>query len=447
MSRTITIDPVTRIEGHARITLQLDGDGHLQDARFHVVEYRGFERFCEGHPFTEMAGITARICGICPVSHLLAAAKTGDKLLAVTIPPAAQKLRRLLNLAQLTQSHALSFFHLSSPDFLLGWECDPARRNVFGLMAADPELARRITVLAAADLVDPAPIVSAPLPAGDSGAAVTIARGAVPGPPPPPPAALTVAVTQLSDFAACPRRHFLLHVVGLGEHPASARAPSPDSVDGDLDPLARGTLAHHLLERADLGGGGADLDALLIAGGYDPATPEVADVRAHVRRFLATPFATRLAAAAASGGVRRELPFLLTEPATHGAPIHLRGQIDLLVVDPAGEEVTVVDYKHARAGSGDDYRFQLDAYALAARRLFPEAKRFVAGLAFLRDPDPQPRLVERSAADAARFASDLARLGGDLAGARAARAFDGRPVETCSELGCGYVSRCHPGRP
>ncbi len=142
MSRTITIDPVTRIEGHARITLQLDAGGHLCDARFHVVEYRGFERFCEGHPFTEMAGITARICGICPVSHLLAAAKTGDKLLAVTIPPAAEKLRRLLNLAQLTQSHALSFFHLSSPDFLLGWESDPAKRNVFGLMAADPELAR-----------------------------------------------------------------------------------------------------------------------------------------------------------------------------------------------------------------------------------------------------------------------------------------------------------------
>ena len=142
MSRTITIDPVTRIEGHARITLQLDEGGHLADARFHVVEYRGFERFCEGHPFTEMAGITARICGICPVSHLLAAAKTGDKLLAVQIPPAAEKLRRLLNLAQLTQSHALSFFHLSSPDFLLGWECDPARRNVFGLMAADPDLAR-----------------------------------------------------------------------------------------------------------------------------------------------------------------------------------------------------------------------------------------------------------------------------------------------------------------
>lgn len=142
MTRTITIDPVTRIEGHAKITLHLDEAGRLSDARFHVVEYRGFETFCEGRPFTEMAGITARICGICPVSHLLAAAKTGDKLLAVQPPPAARQLRRLLNLAQICQSHALSFFHLSSPDFLLGWESDPAKRNVFGLMAADPELAR-----------------------------------------------------------------------------------------------------------------------------------------------------------------------------------------------------------------------------------------------------------------------------------------------------------------
>lgn len=142
MTRTITIDPVTRIEGHAKITLHLDAAGELADARFHVVEYRGFEKFCEGRPFTEMAGITARICGICPVSHLLAAAKTGDKLLAVQPPPVACRLRRLLNLAQICQSHALSFFHLSSPDFLLGWESDPACRNVFGLMAANPDLAR-----------------------------------------------------------------------------------------------------------------------------------------------------------------------------------------------------------------------------------------------------------------------------------------------------------------
>lgn len=142
MSKTVIIDPITRIEGHAKISVMLDDAGDVADARFHVVEYRGFEKFCEGRPFTEMAGITARICGICPVSHLICAAKTGDKILAVNIPKAADKLRRLLNLAQITQSHALSFFHLSSPDFLLGWDSDPAKRNVFGLIAADPDLAR-----------------------------------------------------------------------------------------------------------------------------------------------------------------------------------------------------------------------------------------------------------------------------------------------------------------
>lgn len=143
MSKTVVIDPVTRIEGHAKISIYLDDAGEVDDARFHVVEFRGFEKFCEGRPMSEMAGITARICGICPVSHLLASAKTGDKILAVKIPPAADKLRRMMNLAQITQSHALSFFHLSSPDFLLGWDSDPATRNVFGLIAADAELARK----------------------------------------------------------------------------------------------------------------------------------------------------------------------------------------------------------------------------------------------------------------------------------------------------------------
>jgi NAD-reducing hydrogenase large subunit len=142
MAKTILIDPVTRIEGHAKISIYLDDNGKVDDARFHVVEYRGFEKFCEGRPFSEMAGITARICGICPVSHLLASAKTGDKILAVKVPPAGEKLRRLMNLGQITQSHALSFFHLSSPDFFLGWDSDPAKRNVFGLIASDPELAR-----------------------------------------------------------------------------------------------------------------------------------------------------------------------------------------------------------------------------------------------------------------------------------------------------------------
>jgi NAD-reducing hydrogenase large subunit len=106
------------------------------------VEFRGFEKFCEGRPLGEMPGITPRICGICPVSHLLASARAGDAILAVNIPPAADKLRRLMNLGQIVQSHALSFFHLSAPDFLLGWDTAPAQRNVFGLAAAHPELAR-----------------------------------------------------------------------------------------------------------------------------------------------------------------------------------------------------------------------------------------------------------------------------------------------------------------
>ena len=142
MSKRIVIDPVTRIEGHAKISIYLDDGGNVSDAEFHVVEFRGFEKFCEGRPYTEMPGITQRICGICPVSHTLASAKAGDALMAVNIPPAADKLRRLMNLGQIIQSHALSFFHLSAPDFLIGWDSPPPQRNVFGLIAANKELAR-----------------------------------------------------------------------------------------------------------------------------------------------------------------------------------------------------------------------------------------------------------------------------------------------------------------
>ncbi|HWX23142.1 MAG TPA: Ni/Fe hydrogenase subunit alpha [Candidatus Binatia bacterium] len=140
--KRIIIDPVTRIEGHAKISLFLDDAGNISDAEFHVVEFRGFEKFCEGRPYSEMPGITPRICGICPVSHLLASAKAGDAIMAVNIPPAADKLRRVMNLAQIIQSHALSFFHLSAPDFLMGWDTPPAKRNVFGLIASNKELAR-----------------------------------------------------------------------------------------------------------------------------------------------------------------------------------------------------------------------------------------------------------------------------------------------------------------
>lgn len=142
MQRTITIEPVTRIEGHARITVQLDDAGQVADAQLHVTQLRGFEKLAEGRPFREMPSLTARICGICPVSHLLASAKACDELLAVQIPPTAVKLRKLLNYAQMVQSHALSFFYLSSPDLLLGMDARPQTRNIVGILQAAPDMAR-----------------------------------------------------------------------------------------------------------------------------------------------------------------------------------------------------------------------------------------------------------------------------------------------------------------
>ena len=142
MARQITIDPVTRIEGHAKITLFLDDDNQVQDAQFHVTQFRGFEKLSQGRPFHEMPSLMARICGICPVSHLMASAKACDALMAVRIPETAANLRQIMNLAQLVQSHALSFFYLSSPDLLLGMDADPAIRNIVGVIQNFPQLGR-----------------------------------------------------------------------------------------------------------------------------------------------------------------------------------------------------------------------------------------------------------------------------------------------------------------
>ena len=142
MTQTITIDPVTRLEGHGKITIQLNGKGEVEDAHFHVTQVRGFERFSQGRPFYEMPSLMARICGICPVSHLIASAKACEAIMSVRIPHTAAQLRRMLNLAQMVQSHALSFFYLASPDLLLGMESDPKVRNIIGVAAAKPELGR-----------------------------------------------------------------------------------------------------------------------------------------------------------------------------------------------------------------------------------------------------------------------------------------------------------------
>ena len=140
--KRLTIDPVSRIEGHAKISIHLNDEGRVSSTQLHITQVRGFEKFTEGRPFYEMPGITSRICGICPVSHLLASAKACDAILAVRIPATAHKLRELLHYAQFVQSHALSFFYLSSPDLLLGMDSDPAKRNVVGVIEKHPELAR-----------------------------------------------------------------------------------------------------------------------------------------------------------------------------------------------------------------------------------------------------------------------------------------------------------------
>lgn len=142
MAKKLIIPHVSRIEGHARITIHLDDRGEVAGTQLHVTQVRGFEKFIEGRPYYEMPSITARICGICPISHLLASVKACDDLMAVRIPQTAANLRELLHCAQIVQSHALSFFHLSSPDLLLGMDSDPAARNVIGVLEKHPEIAK-----------------------------------------------------------------------------------------------------------------------------------------------------------------------------------------------------------------------------------------------------------------------------------------------------------------
>jgi NAD-reducing hydrogenase large subunit len=141
VAQKITIEPVTRIEGHAKVTIQMNDEGLVDHAYLHVNEFRGFEKFCEGRMYFEMPAITPRICGICPVSHHLAAAKAGDAIRGATPPRPASLLRELMHMGQIIQSHGMHFFELAGPDLLLGFDADPAARNVIGLLGANPELA------------------------------------------------------------------------------------------------------------------------------------------------------------------------------------------------------------------------------------------------------------------------------------------------------------------
>ncbi|NUQ23263.1 MAG: Ni/Fe hydrogenase subunit alpha [Saprospiraceae bacterium] len=146
MGKKIIIDPVTRVEGHGRVTVHLDDHNEVSEARFHIVEFRGFERFIQGHPYWEVPALVQRLCGICPVSHHLAAAKAVDRLEGLDpedLSPTADKIRRMLHYGQIFQSHALHFFYLAAPDLLFGLDAPVEQRNVAALAIANKELARK----------------------------------------------------------------------------------------------------------------------------------------------------------------------------------------------------------------------------------------------------------------------------------------------------------------
>jgi NAD-reducing hydrogenase large subunit len=141
--KRIVVDPVSRVEGHGKVTLLLDADNKVRQARLHIVEFRGFERFIQGRPYWELPVLVQRLCGICPVSHHLAAGKAIDQLVGIdpeNLPPAATKLRRLLHFGQVMQSHALHFFHLSSPDLLFGFESPINKRNIMAVLETYPDI-------------------------------------------------------------------------------------------------------------------------------------------------------------------------------------------------------------------------------------------------------------------------------------------------------------------
>jgi len=146
--RRVAIDPVSRVEGHGKVTILLDDANRVQQVRLHIVEFRGFEKFIEGRPYWEVPVMVQRLCGICPVSHHLAASKAMDRVIgAHPAPPTATKIRRLMHYGQVLQSHALHFFHLSSPDLLFGFDSEVQQRNIVGVIAKHPDIAKKGVLL------------------------------------------------------------------------------------------------------------------------------------------------------------------------------------------------------------------------------------------------------------------------------------------------------------
>jgi ATP-dependent helicase/nuclease subunit A len=318
------------------------------------------------------------------------------------------------------------------------------RGLVEAAVADRPELATRIPVEEAATAaagpalppIEPTPVATAPAPRPPRLA----------GPPPPAPSRL--AVTELAEYARCPRRHLLGRVLSLPEpHGSGAGA-----VDDPGRATARGTLAHAMLAEADLAAPPLERRAQLAAAaarrGYDPSAAGVVRILKEVERFVGSTAGRELAQAAGDGRVEREVPFLLRLDGDGVPPVYVTGAVDLLVRDRRGPGLAVVDYKYAtpRPGSAERYRLQLAAYVLAASRARP-GSRARARLQFLRG-DHRAVDVTPSADELARFAQAAPRLAADLSagGGERSPAALGRDEARCRAEGCGYVVRCYPSR-
>jgi ATP-dependent helicase/nuclease subunit A len=355
---------------------------------------------------------------------------------------AAAESRRLLYVA-LTRARDL---------LVLSGEASGAetwRGLVEAALTERPELARRVHLSEAAIAAAGPPLGAAPAADGPRRAPSSAPRLA--GAPPATPA--RVAVTELAEYARCPRRHLLGQVLGLPEPRGTSGAPTAD------DPgraTARGTLAHAMLAEADLGAPPLERRAQLAGAaarrGYEPSSPGVRRILAEIARFADSAAGRALALAAREGRLSREVPFLLRlDPEPSGTPdrppaAYLVGAIDALVRERHAQGLTVVDYKYAmpRVGAAERYRLQLLAYVLAASRAHP-GTRVRARLQFLRgdhralDVTPSAAELEQFAMVAPRLAAEARRGGGDRPPAAL-----GRDEARCRAEGCGYVARCFP---
>jgi ATP-dependent exoDNAse (exonuclease V) beta subunit len=318
------------------------------------------------------------------------------------------------------------------------------RGLVEAAVRARPDLVRRLPLAGAGS------VAAGPAPPGAEAAAAPPAPALAPPRPSVPAAvaAVRVAVTDLAEYARCPRRHHLGRFLGIPEPRGVARAPADDPGRA----TARGTLAHAMLAETDLGAPPLERRAQLAAAaarrGHDPASPGVRRILAEVTRFTESEAGRALARAAGEGRLAREVPFLLRLGGDGGPDAYLVGAIDALVVGRGGEGITVVDYKYAmpRPEAAERYRLQLVAYALAAGRAHPGAP-VRARLQFLRG-DLRALDLTPSGVDLAAFAREAPRLAWEAhrgAGDRPPAEL-GRDEVRCRAEGCGWVGRCHAAR-